>query len=255
MTTNACIRRGFTLIELLVSMAVGMIILIAAAALLGQTGTGYERVGGGVGAEREARALLTQLAADLSTFVPAMDLHVFEADDAGWRTDRIGFLSLQPADAQSQEGRIGDLCAVNYYIKDLQIAGRTVRCLMRGFRESAETFGRVRDGEVDFLFAAGERDEPVAFNVVSFIAQPVVRGATGGWEKWEYWGGGGMRPTGLDVRLVIARRDLAGKLRTSAQWDGQGVTGRLLGDPERAAENMGLEVFGAVIRMGNNAYF
>jgi prepilin-type N-terminal cleavage/methylation domain-containing protein len=253
MTTSACIRRGFTLIELLVSMAVGMIILIAAAALLGQTGTGYERVGGGVGAEREARALLTQLAADLSTYVPAMDSHVFEADDAGWRTDRIGFLSLQAADAQSQDGRIGDLCAVNYYIKDLQISGRSVRCLMRGFRESAETFERVRDGDVDSLFAAGERDEPVAFNVVSFVAQPVVRGAAGGWENWSEESP--TRPAGLEVRLVIARRDLAGKLGTSAHWDGQGVTGRLLGEPDRAAENKNLEVFGTVIRMGNHAKF
>jgi len=253
MKTSACIRRGFTLIELLVSMAVGMIILIAAAALLGQTGTGYERVGGGVGAEREARALLTQLAADLATSVASTDHQVFEADTEGWRTDRIGFLSLQPADAQSQDGRIGDLCAVNYYIKDLQIAGRTVRCLMRGFRESAETFGRVREGAVDPLFAAGERDEPVAFNVVSFVAQPVFRGATGEWENWSEEAP--VRPTGLDVRLVIARRDLAGKLRTPAQWDGQEVTGRLLGDPERAAENKSLEVFGTVIRMGNHAKF
>jgi len=214
MNTSARTRRGFTLIELLVSMAVGMIILIAAAALLGQTGTGYERVGGGVGAEREARALLTQLAADLSTSVAAADYQLFEADDSGWRTDRIGFLSLQPADAQSQDGRIGDLCAVNYYIKDLQIAGRTVRCLMRGFRESAETFELAREVDLDPLFAAGERDEPVAFNVVSFVAQPVVRRDGGGWENWSE--NSPTRPTGLDVRLVIARRDLAGKLRTFA---------------------------------------
>ena len=127
--------RGFTLIELMFSMAIGSIILILAVTMLSSSGDGYERVGGSVASEREARALMTQLAADLST-AKFHENTLMEKSSAMWPADRIGFLSLQPAAAQTDAGRIGDLCAVNYYIKDLTIGGKTVRCLMRGFRES-----------------------------------------------------------------------------------------------------------------------
>jgi len=43
--------RGFSLIELMCSMAIGAAILLSAAALLGSSGEGYERVGGGVASD------------------------------------------------------------------------------------------------------------------------------------------------------------------------------------------------------------
>jgi prepilin-type N-terminal cleavage/methylation domain-containing protein len=242
--------RGFSLIELMSSMAIGSLILLAAAALLGTSGDGYERVGGGVATEREARAVITQLSSDLSTAKYTED-GVIEKSAEAWPADRLGFLSLQPAQAQSDAGRIGDLCAVNYYIKDLTINGKTVRCLMRGFRESADTFKALANGTTSTLFTEQANiDEPVAFGVVSFEARPKQRNKAGQWVDWVKKDGG--VPGALDVRLVIARRDLAAKLKLPGDWNGAGNAGRLLGNPAEADRNENLEVFATLIRFGND---
>ncbi len=249
MTPHRTSPRGFTLVELMASMAVGMIVLLIAVSVLGSTGDGYERVGGGVGAEREARALITQLTADLATARFNKDT-VFEKSSANWPTDRLAFLTLQPSDAQSDTGRIGDLCAVNYYIKDLQIGNKTVRCLMRGFRESEETFQALRNGKLDTLFTPLDRDEPVAFDVLSFEARPKSRGTSGNIDDWQKSDDQG--PQILDVKLIVARRELAGKLNTTSDWDGAGKTALLLGQPAEALRNRNLEAYGTLIRFGNS---
>lgn len=243
--------RGFTLIELMCSMAIGAIILLAAASLLGSSGEGYERVGGGVATEREARAIMTQLSEDLSTAVHHEDGE-FDASSSSWGGGKLGFLTLQAADAQTEEGRIGDLCAVNYYVKDLEIAGRTVRCLMRGFRESDETFSALGTSNISSLFTAKpDIDEPVAFGVVAFEARPKSRDNSGKWVDWQKNKATG--PEALDVKLVIARRGLAGKLKTSADWDGGGNAGKLLGDPAKADRNPNLVTYGTLIRFGHDS--
>lgn len=242
--------RGFSLIELMSSMAIGSLILLAAAALLGTSGDGYERVGGGVATEREARAVITQLSSDLSTAKYTEDC-VIEKSAESWPADRLGFLSLQPAQAQSDAGRIGDLCAVNYYIKDLTINGKTVRCLMRGFRESSDTFKALANGTTSTLFTEqASIDEPVAFGVVSFEARPKSRDKSGKWIDWVEKDHGA--PGALEVRLVIARRDLAAKLKLPGDWNGAGNAGKLLGNPAEADRNENLEVFGTLIRFGND---
>lgn len=252
MTPSQRQPRGFSLMELMCSMAIGSVILLAAASLLGSSGDGYERVGGGVAAEREARALMTQLAADLST-ARFHENGVIEKSTAAWPSDRLGFLSLQAPDAQSKAGRIGDLCAVNYYLKDLTTNGRTTRCLMRGFRESADTFAALRNGSVAGLFTEQPGlDEPVAFGVVSFQARPKTRDPSGHWVDWDQ----SSRPSGpeaLDVRLVVARRALAGRLKQPADWNGAGSSGKLLGEPSEAARHKDLEVYQTLIRFGNDA--
>lgn len=244
-------HRGFSLIELMFSMAIGSIILILAATMLGSSGDGYERIGGSVASEREARALITQLASDLSTATFHKD-EVIEKSSAAWPVDRLGFLSLQPAQAQTQAGRIGDLCAVNYYIKDLAIGGKVVRCLMRGFRESKDTFKALRDDKVAPLFdPQADLDEPVAFGVISFEASPKTRDASGNWIDWVKNDATG--PESLDIKLVIARRDLAAKLKLPADWDGAGSAGNLLGDPSKPDRNKNLEIYGTTLRFGNHA--
>jgi prepilin-type N-terminal cleavage/methylation domain-containing protein len=243
-------RRGFSLVELMVSMGIGSVILLVAVSLLGATGDGYERVGGGVGAEREARALLNQLAADLSTAVHHEDT-LFESGGGAWAVDRLGFLALQPEDAQSPAGRVGDLCAVTYYVRDLEMGGKTVRCLMRGFRESAETLAAVRDGTLaDLLAREDPADDAIAFGVVGFEARPVVRGTDGVTRRWSSTDGGG--PGWVEVRLVVARRELAAKLATASDWDRGGSAGRLAGDPAQADRNSGLEVYSTFIRFGHH---
>lgn len=233
--------RGFTLIELMFSMAIGSIILLLAAAVLGSSGDGYERISGGVASEREARALITRLSSDLATARFHAD-GVIGKDAVSRPGDRLGFLSLQPAQAQTDAGRIGDLCAVNYYLKDLSIGGKTVRCLMRGFRESGETFDALRGGAVAALFVErANLDEPLAFGVVSFEARPKSRDATGEWIDWQKSNVAG--PEAFEVKLVLARRELAGKLKSPGDWDGAA----------QADRHKDLEVYATSLPFGNHA--
>ena len=242
---------GFTLAELLVSMAIGSIVLLAAATLLGGSGDSYERVGGSVAAEREARALITQLGTDLGSANFHKDA-VIELSFGQWPSDHFGFLSLQPSEAQPKDKHIGDLCAVNYYLKDLTIGGKSVRCLMRGFRESDDTFDALETDQIAQLFTPQDGiDEPVAFGVVSFQARPMVRGPGGVWASWTPSPDGLTAPEAVDVRLVIARRDLAGRLKTASDWDSVGSGGRL-GDSADADRNPDLEDYGALLRYGNH---
>jgi prepilin-type N-terminal cleavage/methylation domain-containing protein len=236
--------RGFTLVELVCSMAIGSILLLATASMLGSAGDGYERASGGVAAQREARALIGQLSADLSSARFHKD-GVFVKSAATWPADRIGFLSLQPNHAQSDAGRIGDLCAVNYYLKDLTINGKTVRCLMRGFRESKQTFAAIGNDTVATLFAAQPAlDEPVAFHVVAFEARPQSRDASGRWIDWIENNDTG--PEALNMRLIVVRRSRAARLIQPDDWDGT----RLLGQPIDAAHNKDLEIHEAMVRFG-----
>lgn len=242
-------NRGFSLVELMFSMAIGSIILLLAATMLGSSGDSYERVGGSVATEREARGMITQLSTDLATGIFNKD-GVTDKSGAAWPVDRIGFLSLQPAQAQTDAGRIGDLCAVNYYVKDLTIGGKVVRCLMRGFRESKDTFAALQDDKVASLFTANSAlDEPVAFGVVSFEARPRSRKTSGQWIDWVKNDTTG--PEAFDVKLVIARRNIAGKLKVTGDWDGTSGTSNPLGQVAKAANNKNLEIYGTTLRFGN----
>ncbi len=241
--------RGFTLIEIMCSMAVGALILLLAVCLLGNSGERYERIGGGAACEREARAAITQLTSDLSSAYFHKD-GIFDKSTAAWRADRMGFLSLQPAHAQSDAGRIGDLCAVTYYLKDLTLNGGAIRCLMRGFRESQEVFSALSSDRVASLFVARPtQDEPIAFGVVSLQTTPKSRDTSGAWADWVP--NATTRPEAVDVRLVVARRQLAAKLKTPDEWNGVGASARLLGQPSELDHNKNLETYSTLIRFGN----
>jgi prepilin-type N-terminal cleavage/methylation domain-containing protein len=242
-------RGGFTLLELLVTMAIGSVLLLVAAAMLGRAGDSYSQGSGSVGAEREARAVLTQMRDDFGKAVWHRDT-VFEAGGEGWRRARTGFLALQPEDAQSVEGRSGDLCAVHYYVKDIEVGSSTVRCLMRGFRESGEVFPALKAGSLTPLFAEKDTAEPVAFGVLSFEATPLVRDETGQLAPWQQLPADdpfNVAPQFLRIRLVVARRELIGKLSTTRDWD----TSPLRGDPLKATDNRNLEVYEVLQRFGN----
>lgn len=238
--------RGFTLIELLCSMAIASIVLLAAALLLGNTGENYERVGGGVAAEREARAAIMQITSDLSSATFHKDVPLTKST-AAWPKDKLGILSLQTAQVQSDAGRIGDLCAVNYYVTDLTLGGKTVRCLMRGFRESADTFKALSTDAVPSLFIERpSTDEPVAFGVVSFEARPKSRDKTGQWIDWVK--NDLTSPEAVDLKIVFARRAFQARLKQPADWEGN-----LVGQPSAAGANKNLEVYTTRISFGNHA--
>lgn len=238
--------QGFSLIELMVAMAIGSIILLLIGGLMASSGDSYERIGGSIHAEREARAAFTQITADLASAKFHPD-SIIENSTAAWPKDRLGILSLQAPDAQTKTDRIGDLCAIHYYVKDLTIAGNTIRCLMRGFRDSTPTFEALRNNTVPALFTSRDPiDEPIAFGVVSFTAKPKIRGSNGQLIDWVE--SQGAAPDLLDVSLIIARRDLAGRLKKPADWDG---AGNILGDHTNASKNRNLEIYNTLIRYGH----
>ncbi len=234
--------RGFSLIEVMVALGIGTLVLLIGVFALGTVRDGYERGASGIGTEREARAVLTQVAEDLSKAVMHEEDWLHHDKGSGtWRTDRLGFLCLQPDDAQSDENRIGDLCAVNYYLRDLEIGGVTVRCLMRGFHDSGETFAAVRGGSVSPLWSRQDRDEPVAFGVVSFEAEPLRRDPSGALREWQVTEDPfeGIAPDLVRLRLVVARRQLVAKLDRPGDWD----SSPLLGSPDDLDSAAELEVF------------
>lgn len=241
-------RRGFTLLEMLVTMTIGSVLLLVATTLLSQAGDGYDRGSGSVAAEREARAVLTQMGDDFSK----AEWHpqsVLDNAGEGWKRARLGILSLQPDDAQSEDGRSGDLCAVHYYIKDIGVGNATVRCLMRGFKESGEVFPALKAGSLSSMFTEEDADEPVAFGVLSFAAEPLVRDELGKWKSWTKLPDNdpaAAGPQAVRLRLVIARRGLLGKLVTTRDWD----SSPLRGNPLQAINNPDLESYEVIQRFG-----
>ena len=248
MITTDSPRRGMTIVELLVTMVIGSIVLLLAAATLGRAGNGYERIRGFVASNRELRIAIPQLSSDCSNAVFHQD-EVFEKSTGSWAMDRLGILSLQPDIAQTDAGKIGDLCAIHYYVKDLAFGSQTVRCLMRGFRESGETFDALRENRVATLFTQREDvDEPIAFGVVSFAVQPRSRDAKGLWFDWKQPSASG--PESLQVKVIFARSDLTKQLKSSSDWD---RIGSKLGKPVTPERSPDLEVCETPIRFGNHA--
>lgn len=258
MKPNRSFRDGFTLVELMGAMAIGMVVLLVAVGMLSSTGDGYERLGGGIGAEREARALLSQITSDLAGAQFHEEM-LFNEGLQKWPIDRMGFLTLQPEDSQLEENRLGDLCAVRYYTRDEKMGGKTVRCLVRGITESNETFAKLRSGSIGSLFdepatgsggtSESNTDETIAFGVVSFEARPKTRNGDGRLTDWVK--GGDRGPDVIAIKLIIARRELMGKMSSSADWSGDGIaTVSQLGLLSEATRNKNFQVYETTVRFG-----
>jgi hypothetical protein len=203
---NSRRSRGLTLLELLLAMSAGLVVLLVAAHALGNAGANCGRAGGATGVRREFRFVTEQWAADFSNAVSALGAEVSSADSNGW-SDRVGFYLLQPPSKQQGEESVGDLCAVSYYLKDLESRGQVVRCLMRGVRSSAETFEAIRTDTRDTLFKPREGDEPVAFGVARFNVRRLNSAGVKSVSRSFEW------------QLEIARRELAAQLVDSPAWD------------------------------------
>ena len=208
-------RPAFSLLELLLAMSAGMMVLLIAAAALGDAGKKCGRVKGGIGVRREFRLGLEEWHADFAAAVSEMPTHSYVRQDheAG---DRFGFFLLRPSSKQSDAGALGDLCAVIYYLKDFEWHGQVTRCLTRGLRESAEVYAAIKQGDEETLFEPRDADEPVMFGVVTFEARPKIRQA-GEWKDWDEKEA--KKPQAVEWRIEVARRDLEQRLETSAQWD------------------------------------
>lgn len=229
---------GFTLVEMMFSLTLGTLILITAAGLLGSAGAGYGHTSGDMATRREDRVLFDRLGTDLASAVAVRDM-VLESGASG----RIAFVTLLPASAQSDDGRGGDACAVSYRLVDLESGGRVRRCLMRGVRESGETFAALRAGETGELFS-GEYaiEEPLAFDVAGFEARPESSGTTVVGKD-----SSGQAPDVIEITLVLARPELARRMKSTADWDA-------LQDRIDEPRGTGLESHTATLRFGNHAH-
>ena len=234
-------RPGFTLVELMFSLTLGTLILLVAAGLLASSGAGYGRTSGTVATSRERRALVDRLATDLASGIPATG-SILNSEPTG----KLAFITLLPAVGQSEDGRNGDACAVSYRLADLEMGGRTRRCLVRSVKESGDTFAALRSGKAAMLFTGGfPVDEPLAFDVVGFTAQPKSVDAGGVSQDWTDDGGG--PPDALEITLVLVRPGFARRLKTAADWDA-------LAESAENPRNTALETHTATLRFGNHAH-
>ena len=237
---------GFSLVEVLVSLGLGMMILLLALGAMGAASDGYMDSTNQVAATREARALMGLMAADLAKALPD-EVPMVERSPGDWPRDRVGFLSLQPLDVQQVGERVGDVCAVVYYLRDWDFGGQVVPSVWRGFRSSGEVFEALRDEDIESLYGENPRDEPIARGVVAMEVEPLVRGADGEWVRWEENGAGPRVPAMMRLRLVMARRELMGKLQTADDWENHD----LLGAYNEAEESRYLEVFEFIHPIGH----
>lgn len=238
---------GFTLIELLVCMAIAAMILLACVSVLGGTAESYEQIGGRLRMDREAREVMRQLMEDLSSVIDVPGgLHEESAD--AWPADRIGFYTLQPESLQAAEGFIGDLCAVKYQVRDIDVGGQMTRCLMRTAHDSVETFKALQEGRESGLWPeSSPRDEPLAFGVLAFQVRRMRRDTAGVWQAWK--AGDPKRPDALELCLVIANRRLCGRLAKGGDW----ADTRILGEYAAADRHPDMKVYRSILTIGGHA--
>ncbi len=168
-------------------------------------------------ADAEARAIMQQLAIDLSgaEYHRACPLKLSLIDK---ENTRFGFLCLKPSSAQLVNEDMGDLCAVAYSIKDLSINGKSARCLMRGIRSSQVTFEALRQNQVDRLFIKGAMmDEPIGYNIISFVVRPMVCQADGKRSDWDK--DQNEPPNTIEIQLTVADQQLSKQLKSPEEWD------------------------------------
>lgn len=204
--------RGFTLLELLVSMALGTMILLTAATMLGEAGDSYGHVTRGIHAERETRAALGRTTTDLNAALKQPgSLHIGSGGT-------FGFLTTQPHSAQKMTGRTGDLCAVVYQLKDFESGQNVVRCLTRTVHDSAETYQAIKDQKLeDILSRVDEDAEPLAMGVLQCSFLPKIRGPDGAWEDWKE--ASKDLPDSVEVMISVANPEESRRWAQARDWD------------------------------------
>jgi prepilin-type N-terminal cleavage/methylation domain-containing protein len=208
---------GFTLVEMMASLAISSMILLVSASVLGIATESYQKSGSHFMADAEARAIMQQLASDLSSaeYHPACQLKLSSTDK---ENTRFGFLCLKPIAAQLVNEDIGDLCAVVYSIKDLSINGKSVRCLTRTMQSSQVTFAALRQDQIGGLFTKDiMMDEPIGYNIISIVVKPMTRGADGQWIDWDK--DLNKPPDTIEIQLNLADEQLAKQLKSPEEWN------------------------------------
>ncbi len=243
-------KAAFSLIELLVAMSISSFILLTCAWLLGNSSGSYTLIRSSIACDREARSAMSRLTTDLASAQYYQDI-LFEQSEVARSEDQLRFLTLKSPNEQSTPTYAGDLCAVNYEIRDLKISNKIVRCLVRGIRESKETFHALQSKNISTLFLENPAlDEPIAFDVISFQAHPKRLDHDGVWQDWTP--ASSSKPEAIEIELVCVRPERAQQLQTSADWE---KASQQIKDPTTAKRlkfHQHFKVYQGVLRYGND---
>lgn len=173
-------RRGFTVVELMTAMVVTSMLMIALFSLVGQSSTNYRLSQRKVNTLADTRAFLHFLQNDLSSRIS--DTRFF------YRETSAGFVEFAFTRTRSvdEDTSKGDLATTIYYVAVTEDDAR---------HESPKIFRRTLSAEdTQKLLALGEAapfptydanaDEPLVYNVVSFMIKPTLRDDSGDWREW-----------------------------------------------------------------------
>ncbi|MBE2180360.1 MAG: prepilin-type N-terminal cleavage/methylation domain-containing protein [Chthoniobacterales bacterium] len=153
--------RAFTLIEVLVSCAVIGIVMFILLTTLSSSLTLWRTAEGNIAADREGRSANFLLAQDLANAVVL-------SNSSFWpqaTSNSLRFLTLRPADYQSDSNAVGDLCFVEYrVVQDTNTSNTNFLALTRNFVSSGETYEALKGGSFPSVPAANA--QILAANIV-----------------------------------------------------------------------------------------
>lgn len=207
---------GFSLVELLTAMAIGSLVLVAAATILAASNQSAERLRDSRSFSREQSEFLRRLADDLSSAVARPQSGLFiqsGTDDA-----EIRFHCLKPEGAQPRESRLSDLCAVRYVLADFPSANGMTRCLARQFVPSREWFMALKSGQSSPSRNAMSA-EPVVLGVVRLEISQMVSDGRGNWTKPMEGAFSVSDRRAIKLRIVLASPSLRSSLRSREDWN------------------------------------
>lgn len=152
---------AFTLIEVLVSSAVLGIVMFIMLSTLSSSLSLWRTAEGNIATDREGRSANFLLAQDLANVVMASNTNLWPKVS----NNTLRFLTLRPADYQTNPNAVGDLCFVEYRVeRDTNTKNTNFYALTRNFVSSEETYPAVRNGAFPSVNAANA--QILAANVV-----------------------------------------------------------------------------------------
>lgn len=239
------VRGGFTLVELLSAMGVASILMLTLLSLAGQGSRGYQQTQRRANIQAESRAVLHFMARDLSTRLPGTRWLRKDGDgvpgDPGH--DQLAYFRVLDSAERKLDKDGGDVSLAVYQVRFTADRNGVVSPkLYRRLEPSGASQEMLLQGKALAEMPAVDpaRDEVVAFNVVSFRARLLKRGADGKWVEWKDGDSG--EPVAIDLELGLVDDNTAGRLRSEQDWKGQTPIGA------REVGQAGVPVSGEAVR-------
>lgn len=253
---------AFTLLELLVALVISSLLLLALVQIYSSTQDNWLRVRRISDTDREARALMRQIAGDLrcayqaplreatasgATPVETKSLVVTPVPGDSFGSNQLSFLLGRDASMTKRQGQ-SDIGLAGYYVERLDDQGtRKTQALLRYYRDSGKTFERLNKEQLSTAqdgWIADKNpleDEPAGLNVVMVRFIPYARVAPGntllpqtdGWFKTTL-------PEEIEIILRVTNSQTATELDSAEDWSGQGASSAKLigpGTPDDYADD------------------